>query len=80
MPRLSRPKSSASPSLSCPAPWLTLLAHPVQPSCRTQILDAMFQQAKKLSLTSRAFFNDALGEYEEYITKLLGYDKVHLSV
>lgn len=36
----------------------------------------MFKQASKLSLTSRAFFNDVLGEYEEYITKLLGYDKV----
>jgi len=36
----------------------------------------MFAQAKKLTLTSRAFFNDALGEYEEYITKLFGYDKV----
>ncbi len=33
-------------------------------------------QARKLTLTSRAFFNDALGEYEEYITRLLGYDKV----
>ena len=29
-----------------------------------------------LSLTSRAFFNDVLGEYEEYITQLFGYDKV----
>ena len=36
----------------------------------------MIKQAKKLTLTSRAFFNDSLGEYEEYITKLLGYDKV----
>jgi ornithine--oxo-acid transaminase len=36
----------------------------------------MIQQAQKLTLTSRAFFNDALGEYEEYITKLFGYDKV----
>ena len=34
------------------------------------------QQAHKLTLTSRAFFNDALGDYEEYITKLLGFDKV----
>jgi ornithine--oxo-acid transaminase len=36
----------------------------------------MVEQAKKLTLTSRAFFNDTLGEYEEYITQLLGYDKV----
>eukprot|EP00887_Chlorella_sp_A99_P001088 scaffold14.g1088.t1 len=40
------------------------------------ILEAMFTQARKLTLTSRAFYNDVLGEYEEYITKLLGYDKV----
>lgn len=36
----------------------------------------MVSQARQLSLTSRAFFNDALGEFEEYITQLLGYDKV----
>ena len=36
----------------------------------------MIEQSRKLTLTSRAFFNDALGEYEEYITRLLGYDKV----
>jgi hypothetical protein len=41
-----------------------------------QIIGALVEQAKKLTLTSRAFFNDALGEYEEYITRLLGYDKV----
>lgn len=52
------------------------------PSCHcrrhhgTQIVGAMVQQVQKLSLTSRAFFNDCLGEYEEYITQLLGYDKV----
>ena len=33
-------------------------------------------QVTTLSLTSRAFFNDVLGEYEEYITQLFGYDKV----
>ena len=33
-------------------------------------------QVSTLSLTSRAFFNDVLGEYEEYITQLFGYDKV----
>jgi len=41
-----------------------------------QIVGAMVKQAQRLTLTSRAFFNDVLGEYEEYITKLLGYDKV----
>ncbi len=40
----------------------------------------MIKQAQQLTLTSRAFFNDALGEFEEYITKLLGYDKVGGSV
>jgi hypothetical protein len=47
-----------------------------QGHCHPKIIDAMIQQAQKLTLTSRAFFNDALGEYEEYITKLFGYDKV----
>ena len=47
-----------------------------QGHCHPKILDAMITQAKKLTLTSRAFFNDALGEYEQYITELLGYDKV----
>lgn len=47
-----------------------------QGHCHPKILDALIGQARKLTLTSRAFFNDALGEYEEYITKLLGYDKV----
>ena len=41
-----------------------------------QITQAMLDQIPVLSLTSRAFYNDVLGEYEEYITKLFGYDKV----
>jgi ornithine--oxo-acid transaminase len=41
-----------------------------------RIVDAMVQQAHTLALTSRAFFNNVLGDYEEYITKLFGYDKV----
>src|SRR5260221_10321774 len=41
-----------------------------------KIVNARTEQAKKLSLTSRAFYNDVLGEYEEYITRLFGYDKV----
>src|SRR5665648_158385 len=36
----------------------------------------MTDQAKKLALTSRAFYNDVLGEWEEYTTKLFGYDKM----
>jgi ornithine--oxo-acid transaminase len=40
------------------------------------IVNALIEQVKKLSLTSRAFYNSNLGEYEEYITKFFGYDKV----
>ncbi|GAB4818596.1 hypothetical protein N2152v2_005642 [Parachlorella kessleri] len=47
-----------------------------QGHCHPKIVGAMVEQAQRLTLTSRAFFNDVLGEYEEYITKLLGYDKV----
>ena len=41
-----------------------------------QIVQALIDQIQTLSLTSRAFYNDVLGQYEEYITKLFGYDKV----
>jgi ornithine--oxo-acid transaminase len=41
-----------------------------------RIVDAMISQAKKLALTSRAFYNSVLGEYEEFVTKYFGYDKV----
>ena len=41
-----------------------------------QIVAALLEQVPRLTLTSRAFFNNVLGEYEEYITKLFGYDKV----
>ena len=40
------------------------------------IIEALTHQASKLALTSRAFHNSILGEYEEYITQLFGYDKV----
>ena len=40
------------------------------------ILKAMTEQASKLTLTSRAFYNSALGEYEEFAAKLFGYDKI----
>jgi len=36
----------------------------------------MTEQAKVLTLTSRAFFNNCLGPYEKYITEFFGYDKV----
>lgn len=47
-----------------------------QGHCHPKIVDALVKQSKKLTLTSRAFFNDALGEYEQFITQLFGYDKV----
>ncbi len=47
-----------------------------QGHCHPRIIDAMVDQARKLTLTSRAFYNNVLGEYEEYLTKLFGYDKV----
>lgn len=47
-----------------------------QGHCHPKIIDAMIQQAKTLTLTSRAFYNDQLGVYEEYITKYFAFDKV----
>ena len=47
-----------------------------QGHCHPKINKALHDQAKVLTLTSRAFHNDILGSYEQYITKLFGYDKV----
>ncbi len=47
-----------------------------QGHCNKKIVDVLTEQAKKLTLTSRAFYNSTLGEFEEYITKYFGYDKV----
>ncbi len=47
-----------------------------QGHCHPKILKALNSQASKLTLTSRAFHNDVLADYEEYITSLFGYDKV----
>jgi len=47
-----------------------------QGHCHPKIIQALTDQAKKLTLTSRAFYNSVLGEFEEYITKYFGYDKV----
>lgn len=44
--------------------------------CHPVILKSFTEQANKLTLTSRAFYNDLLGEYEKYITAYFGYDKV----
>ena len=47
-----------------------------QGHCHPKIINALLNQSKSLTLTSRAFFNNVLGVYEEYITNLFGYDKV----
>lgn len=47
-----------------------------QGHCHPRIINALVEQAQKLTLTSRAFYNNLLGEYEEYVTKLFGYDKL----
>jgi len=47
-----------------------------QGHCHPKIVDALINQATKLTLTSRAFYNDSLGEYEEFITSYFGFDKV----
>jgi ornithine--oxo-acid transaminase len=47
-----------------------------QGHCHPAIIKALTDQASKLTLTSRAFYNSVLGEYEEYITKYFKYDKV----
>jgi ornithine--oxo-acid transaminase len=47
-----------------------------QGHCHPRIVNALINQARKLTLTSRAFYNSRLGEYEAYITQYFGYDKV----
>src|ERR1700761_368554 len=47
-----------------------------QGHCHPKIIGALIEQAKKLTLTSRAFYNDALGEYEQFVASFFGYDKV----
>ncbi|ALM47793.1 ornithine--oxo-acid aminotransferase [Flavobacterium psychrophilum] len=47
-----------------------------QGHCHPKIVDAMVAQAQTLTLTSRAFYNDQLGRYEEFVTKYFGFDKV----
>jgi ornithine--oxo-acid transaminase len=46
-----------------------------QGHCHPRIIKALTQQAEKLTLTSRAFYSNKLGNFEEYICKLFGYDK-----
>ncbi|KCV68927.1 ornithine aminotransferase, mitochondrial [Fonticula alba] len=47
-----------------------------QGHCHPRILEAMTAQAGRLALTSRAFYNDVLGEYERYACELFGYDRL----
>lgn len=47
-----------------------------QGHCHPSIIEALTDQAKKLTLTSRAFYNSSLGEFEAYVSSYFGYDKV----
>lgn len=47
-----------------------------QGHCHRRIVAALIQQAQKLTLTSRAFYNDQLGRYEEFICKRFGYERL----
>jgi len=47
-----------------------------QGHCHPKIVDAMTEQARTLTLTSRAFYNDSLGPYEKYMSEYFGYDKI----
>ena len=47
-----------------------------QGHCHPKIINALQEQAGKLTLTSRAFHNDILGKYEKYVTEYFGFDKV----
>ena len=47
-----------------------------QGHCHPKIISALVNQSSKLTLTSRAFHNNILGEYEKYVTKYFGYDRL----
>jgi ornithine--oxo-acid transaminase len=47
-----------------------------QGHCHPKIINALIDQARTLTLTSRAFYNDSLGVYEKFVTSYFGYDKV----
>jgi len=47
-----------------------------QGHCHPHIVNALYEQAQTLTLTSRAFYNDALGPYEKFVTEFFGYDKI----
>jgi len=47
-----------------------------QGHCHPKIVKALTEQAETLTLTSRAFFNNVLGDYEKYMTELFGFEKI----
>lgn len=47
-----------------------------QGHCHPRIIETLRKQSNLMTLTSRAFYNNVLGEFEEYLAKLLGFDKV----
>lgn len=47
-----------------------------QGHCHPRIIETLVEQAQRLTLTSRAFYNDVLGEYEQFMANYFGYDKV----
>jgi ornithine--oxo-acid transaminase len=47
-----------------------------QGHCHPKIVQSFVEQSQKLTLTSRAFYNNVLGEYEKFVTEFFGYDKV----
>jgi ornithine--oxo-acid transaminase len=47
-----------------------------QGHCHPKIIGALVEQAQKLTLTSRAFYNEMLGQYEQYVTNYFGFDRV----
>ena len=47
-----------------------------QGHCHPKIIKALVDQASKLTLTSRAFYNDVLGDYEKFVTEFFGYDRL----
>jgi ornithine--oxo-acid transaminase len=46
-----------------------------QGHCHPRIINALIEQAQSMTLSSRAFYNNKLGEFEEYACNLFGYDK-----
>ncbi|CAH8535617.1 unnamed protein product [Heterobilharzia americana] len=61
---------------NCYIDFLSAYSAVNQGHCHPRIVEALKTQAELLTLTSRAFYSSALGEFEELITKMFGYDKV----